>query len=372
MSSPDAPNQPSSSQDATDFLRNASFSRGEQSAPPPENVTASDLLLGAYDPAKLHPLAGLGDKLDYLLLDDDKVSELPGSGTAIPSRGWSDDLCYGTGTMYLSGLALGGVWGFREGAGRPLAVSNTRLRINSILNSITRRGTFLGNSAGVVALAYNGINSTIDALRGKHDTFGSMTAGALTGALYKSTAGVKPALAAATLVSAFHPDHPPPYAFSISVKVEQNELSSDYRIYHLEIVQQPETSAEFGTAALSRLPLAPPLVVQLIIRDGRGNILDSEPDLPFLISHLSLYTADGATALDTSSRPGTHFPPDRLLYGNLVSSPHHLRNLQGRAGVYFLFPDVSIRVQGRYSLRVTLMRLSGHVRRPRSASRALS
>jgi len=59
--------------------------------------------MAAYDPAKLHPLAELGDKLDYLLLDDDKTNELPGAHTAIPSRGWSDDLCYGTGTMYLSG-----------------------------------------------------------------------------------------------------------------------------------------------------------------------------------------------------------------------------------------------------------------------------
>jgi hypothetical protein len=59
--------------------------------------------MAAYDPARLHPLAELGDKLDYLLLDDDKTSEIPGADTAIPSRGWSDDLCYGTGTMYLSG-----------------------------------------------------------------------------------------------------------------------------------------------------------------------------------------------------------------------------------------------------------------------------
>jgi import inner membrane translocase subunit TIM23 len=48
-------------------------------------------------------MAGLGDKLDYLLLEDDKTTDLPGAGTAIPSRGWGDDLCYGTGTMYLSG-----------------------------------------------------------------------------------------------------------------------------------------------------------------------------------------------------------------------------------------------------------------------------
>jgi len=193
--------QGSSSQSPEELLRSTNFSRSPGFATLENAATASDVLMGAYDPAKLHPLADLGDKLDYLLLDDDKTSELPGAGTAIPSRGWSDDLCYGTGTMYLSGLALGGVWGVREGAQRPLAASNTRLRINSVLNSVTRRGTFIGNSAGVMALVYNGVNSSIDAMRGKHDTFGSMAAGAVTGALYKSTAGVKPAIAAATIVS---------------------------------------------------------------------------------------------------------------------------------------------------------------------------
>lgn len=94
----------STSQDTTDYIKNATFSTG--SGPvldPTDAVTASDLFQGAMDPTKLHPLAQLGDKLDYLLLDDDKTSEIPGADTAIPSRGWSDDLCYGTGTMYLSG-----------------------------------------------------------------------------------------------------------------------------------------------------------------------------------------------------------------------------------------------------------------------------
>jgi hypothetical protein len=50
-------------------------------------------------------MASLGGQLDYLVLDDDKTNDLPGSGTAIPSRGWSDDLCYGTGTMYLGGMS---------------------------------------------------------------------------------------------------------------------------------------------------------------------------------------------------------------------------------------------------------------------------
>jgi len=95
-------------------------------------------------------MAQIGDKLDYLLLDDDKLNELPGAGTALPSRGWSDDLCYGTGSTYFSGLVLGGVWGLREGMSRPLGVGGARLRLNAVLNAMTRRGSWMGNSGAVL------------------------------------------------------------------------------------------------------------------------------------------------------------------------------------------------------------------------------
>lgn len=94
----------SSSNDATDYLRSASFSTGRAPVAGDDNaVTASDLLAGGFDPTRLHPMAGLKDQLEYLQLEDDKVSDLPGGTHALPSRGWSDDLCYGTGTTYLSG-----------------------------------------------------------------------------------------------------------------------------------------------------------------------------------------------------------------------------------------------------------------------------
>lgn len=86
-------------------------------------------------------------------------------------------------------------------------------------------------------------------------------------------------------------------------------------------------------------------------------VLPSEPDLPFFIAHLSLYSGDGMTLLDERRGNGA-FPPDRLLYGNIVSSPHSLRNLHGSPGIYFLFPDVSVRYRGLYTLRISLMRLS--------------
>lgn len=150
----------------------------------------SDFIL---DPTQLHPLAGLNqDTLDYLQLEDSVLSDLPGSQSALPSRGWSDDLCYGTGISYLSALTVGGAWGLAEGLQKNPASMPPRLRINGVLNAVTRRGPFLGNSAGVVAMVYNGINSTIGYYRGKHDTTNSVLAGALSGAIFKSTRGVRP------------------------------------------------------------------------------------------------------------------------------------------------------------------------------------
>lgn len=111
------------------------------------------------------------------------------------------------------GLVLGGAWGLKEGMQRPLGSSSSlKLRINSILNACTRRGSFLGNNLGILgaspasfwgclaavrgadiawyryaALFYNGVNSSIDAYRGKHDTYGAIAAGALSGVIYKAT-----------------------------------------------------------------------------------------------------------------------------------------------------------------------------------------
>ena len=154
------------------------------------------------DPSQLHPLAGLNQQtLDYLSLEESALSDLPGSQSALPSRGWSDDLCYGTGVTYLSALTFGGTWGLIEGLRRSPASAPPKLRLNSVLNSVTRRGPFLGNSAGVIAMVYNGINSTIGYYRGRHDSANSIVAGALSGMLFKSTRGIRPMMISGGLVA---------------------------------------------------------------------------------------------------------------------------------------------------------------------------
>ncbi|GAA5888655.1 hypothetical protein JCM6882_009036 [Rhodosporidiobolus microsporus] len=244
----------------------ASSSSPYSAAPTADSVLSG---LSTADPTSLHPLAGLVDNkdLDYLLLEDDKLSQVAGGKTVLPSRGWGDELCYGTGSTYLAGLALGGAWGFTEGLRKPLAPRSApsvpigsinpaaagaaatagasapagsaasavnlakeavagaketvaegaaaaaaksgadkvsfRLRWNNILNQVTRRGTHMGNSAGVLALIYNGINSTIDVYRGhQHDVYGSMFAAAATGAIWRSTAGVKSMVVTSGLLTA--------------------------------------------------------------------------------------------------------------------------------------------------------------------------
>jgi len=168
------------------------------------NVQDASSFLGSAipDPTELHPLAGLNQEtLDYLTLEDSALDELPGSRSALPSRGWSDDLCYGTGTTYLTALTIGGAWGLAEGLNRTPYTAPPKLRLNGVLNSITRRGPFLGNSAGVVAMVYNGANSTLGYARGKHDAANSIAAGALSGMLFKSTRGLKPMMISGGIVA---------------------------------------------------------------------------------------------------------------------------------------------------------------------------
>lgn len=170
----------------------------------PTSAQGVDAFLGASsyaDPTQLHPLAGLDrETLDYISLEDSTLSDLPGSQSVLPSRGFTDDLCYGTGVTYLTGLTLGGAWGLQEGLRRS-GGQPPKLRLNSVLNAVTRRGPFLGNSAGVVAICYNCINSYIGYLRGKHDAANTIAAGALSGMLFKSTRGLRPMMISGGIVA---------------------------------------------------------------------------------------------------------------------------------------------------------------------------
>lgn len=48
-----------------------------------------------------------------------------------------------------------------------------------------------------------------------------------------------------------------------------------------------------------------------------------------------------------------------MLYGTLISSPAEMEDESGALGLYFAFPDVSVRYAGQFRLRASLMRITG-------------
>ncbi|GMG23127.1 unnamed protein product [Ambrosiozyma monospora] len=158
----------------------------------------SSILQSQYlDPASLHPLAGLDKEIEYLDLDDEKLNTVSGTSNGIlPSRGWTDDLCYGSGAVYVLGLTTGGLKGFNEGLkqianNQRLEYQPFKLKLNTILNHVTKHGPQWGNSAGVLGIYYNGIDSMLDACRGVHDDYNSLASGFLSGLIFKCTKGPK-------------------------------------------------------------------------------------------------------------------------------------------------------------------------------------
>lgn len=157
-----------------------------------QDINTIILTPGALDSQRLHPLAGLERGVEYLDLEDELLTQLEGAQGIIPLRGWTDDLCYGTGAVYLMGLGVGGAYGFQEGLRNIPEGAPAKLRLNTVLNHVTKRGPFLGNSAGVLALVYNLVDLILDLVRGKHDSANLIGAGVILGALFKSSAGLRP------------------------------------------------------------------------------------------------------------------------------------------------------------------------------------
>eukprot|EP00164_Ancoracysta_twista_P007603 GFYU01010820.1.p1 GENE.GFYU01010820.1~~GFYU01010820.1.p1 ORF type:complete len:194 (-),score=38.13 GFYU01010820.1:88-669(-) len=116
-------------------------------------------------------------------------------------RGPMDRMFYNIGSSYVSGALVGGTWGFVEGVNRARAQNRTsmKLRVNSVLNGMSKRGSLIGNGLGVMALMYTGIEGTLYYVRDTDDIINPVVAGATTGVIYRSTAGMRQAGVAGVL-----------------------------------------------------------------------------------------------------------------------------------------------------------------------------
>lgn len=126
--------------------------------------------------------------LDTSFLTQDGGAEFVFAEDSTKKRGWGERMFSSIGSSYMAGLTIGGVWGLLEGVRNPDGLT-TKLRLNSVLNGCTRRGPFLANSLGVVALMYGCTSTAIEKVRGVEDEYNSVAAAVTTGVLFKSTGG---------------------------------------------------------------------------------------------------------------------------------------------------------------------------------------
>eukprot|EP01134_Creolimax_fragrantissima_P006007 CFRG6007T1 len=148
------------------------------------------LQVGLDSGSYLSPYSQQFAALDFTINESDSGTDFLFDDDANKkSRSWGETIFYATGTSYLCGQVVGSAWGVVEGLRNADAVTS-RLRVNSVLNSITRRGPFMGNFAAVLALMYTIIDGSVVKIRGgTDDVVNTVGSGAAAGALFRATAG---------------------------------------------------------------------------------------------------------------------------------------------------------------------------------------
>ena len=134
-------------------------------------------------------------------IDLDKIYSLPAGGRGakepdyIPFNKKGRDifsrLSQNTGLFWLGGFAGGGMYGIREGLNN-VPNATTRMKVNAIMNGISRSGSKVGNALGVIAFAHTLLGWVADEhLELEHHTGSQFAvpafAGFATGLIYRST-----------------------------------------------------------------------------------------------------------------------------------------------------------------------------------------
>jgi Velvet factor len=85
-----------------------------------------------------------------------------------------------------------------------------------------------------------------------------------------------------------------------------------------------------------------------------------DDEIPFFVCTIQLLDENAYPVRGPPDDPtnlSTQPSAQRLLYGSLVSSSYSLVDLSGQRGIFFVFPDVSVRIQGKFRLGINLSRL---------------
>ncbi|TPX36152.1 hypothetical protein SmJEL517_g01416 [Synchytrium microbalum] len=125
------------------------------------------------------------------------------------------------------------------------------------------------------------------------------------------------------------------------------------RTYHLVLRQQPKHSRMCGFGEkVDRRPVDPPPIVQLEIQDASTNDENAYLYNPYYFMYASLVSPDSEEELHLLRDGKT-----RSTTGSIVSSLYRLKDVDSKDGGFFVFPDLSVRMEGAYRLKFSLFEI---------------
>lgn len=150
--------------------------------------------------------------------------------------------------------------------------------------------------------------------------------------------------------------------------------------YQLLVIQQPgsvSSTSLFGEKMARRVVSAPP-IFQLVKKTSDGKIIKDPSELgnvSLMVAHLALLSTEDKDVSFINTKSLENTPQyqmyslqktslentclyERILEGSLVSNCHFLTDLLGKKGAYFVFEDLSIKIEGLFKLFVIVNDLS--------------
>ncbi|PWN51321.1 hypothetical protein IE53DRAFT_314112 [Violaceomyces palustris] len=136
------------------------------------------------------------------------------------------------------------------------------------------------------------------------------------------------------------------------------------RTFKLTARQQPRHGRLCGFGIKDKRPLDPLPIIQLEVRREDGEIDEDAHNSPNLVMQAFLKRVDTETGENNEVPLVAHmtertFPWTRMLEGKLAASGHVVRDLDGSKACFFVFTDLSVRLEGVFILHFSLIVLGG-------------
>ncbi|KAG0198217.1 hypothetical protein BGX28_008330 [Mortierella sp. GBA30] len=140
-----------------------------------------------------------------------------------------------------------------------------------------------------------------------------------------------------------------PYCFVSGQSRGTQTFVSSHK-YVLSIRQQPQQAKVCGAKERDRRPIDPPPIVQIKLAHPSSDRNSDYLQSPYLFMCCNLVHAEDPSGEIVA-------PAHRALAGTVVSSLNRLKDVDNSDGGFFVFGDMSVRIEGRFRLRFTLFEL---------------